>query len=194
MRDGTVIYFAYGSNMLVCRLRERVSSAKALGMGWLPGHRLMFHKKSKKNGSGKCDIVSSEGCTVYGVLFEIDANQETTLDKYEGHGYHKKKVRVQVSDERCMSAFTYYADNASVEVALKPYTWYLKHVITGAEEASLPETYIEEIRTTESKKDPNDAREQDELNLCQEQGASPWRQPEAALEDPRLVDCDATRN
>ena len=149
-----LIYFAYGSNMSLRRLRSRVSSAKALGVGWLPGHRLMFHKRSK-DGSGKCDIVSSEGYTVYGVLFEIDGSQETTLDNYEGlnHGYCKKDVRVHVSDERCISAFTYDAENAYVKAALKPYTWYLKHVTIGAEEARLPETYIQEIRTAQSIKD-----------------------------------------
>ena len=159
-------------------------------MGWLPDHRLAFHKRSK-DGSGKCDVVPSDTCTVYGVLFAIDAKQETTLDYHEGlnRGYRKEKVKVRVSDERCMSAILYYADNASVDPTLKPYTWYLKHVRIGAEEASLPETYIERIRTTESIEDRNQDRERRALSLY-EKPASPWRQSGQPLEDPRVVDCD----
>ena len=190
MSDRTVIHFAYGSNMSVRRLQDRVSSARLLGMGWLPDHRLAFHKRSK-DGSGKCDVVPSDTCTVYGVLFQIDSTQETTLDHCEGlnSGYRKKEVRVRVSEERCMLAYLYYADNASVDPALKPYSWYLKHVSTGAEEASLPETYIERIRTTESIEDQDEDRKRRELSLY-EKLASPWRQPRQPLEDPRVVDCD----
>ena len=128
MSDRTVIHFAYGSNMSVRRLQDRVSSARLLGMGWLqgwlPDHRLAFHKRSK-DGSGKCDVVPSDTCTVYGVLFQIDSTQETTLDHCEGlnSGYRKKEVRVRVSEERCMLASLYYADNASVDPTLKPYSW-----------------------------------------------------------------------
>ena len=50
--------FAYGSNMLTARLRERVSSAAAVGIGRLPGHVLKWHKRSR-DGSGKCDIEST---------------------------------------------------------------------------------------------------------------------------------------
>jgi gamma-glutamylcyclotransferase len=47
-------YFAYGSNMSLSRLRERVPSAEAVGCFSLNGHDLRFHKLSK-DGSGKCD-------------------------------------------------------------------------------------------------------------------------------------------
>ncbi len=47
-------YFAYGSNMSISRLRERVPSAVRLGIFFLEGHRLCFHKASE-DGSAKCD-------------------------------------------------------------------------------------------------------------------------------------------
>ena len=52
-----IVYFAYGSNMSQRRLQARVPSATFLGIGILLGHALAFHKISKKDGSGKCDIV-----------------------------------------------------------------------------------------------------------------------------------------
>ena len=191
MNDDTRIYFAYGSNMSVRRLKERVSSAKPLGMGWVPEHRLMFRKKSRF-GSGKCDIVSHRAGTVYGVLFEIDSSQEGALDDWEGlhNGYLKKTCNVQVSEGQCMPAFTYYADPKHVDDSLKPYPWYLNHVIIGAAEACLPEGYVQAVRLTKTIEDADQQREKRERKLYEQGESAPWRQPEHALEHPRLVNCD----
>lgn len=48
--------FAYDSNMLSARLRERAPSARALGVAVLRVHELKWHKVAK-DGSGKCDLV-----------------------------------------------------------------------------------------------------------------------------------------
>lgn len=52
----TFLNFAYGSNMLTARLRERVSSARPVGTACLPGFSLRWHKVSVDR-SGKCDVV-----------------------------------------------------------------------------------------------------------------------------------------
>ena len=189
--DDTLVYFAYGSNMSVCRLKGRVSSAKPVGIGWLPKHKLMFRKRSQ-DGSGKCDIAPSDACRVFGVLFEIHSCQEKALDQYEGlcHGYLKKGCSVQVDEGRCMPAFVYYAAATHVDDKLKPYTWYLKHVIIGANEASLPRTYVDQVSSTESITDGDQAREKREQDLYQRGESSPWRQPEHLLEHPNLVNCE----
>ena len=103
MNDDTLVYFAYGSNMSVRRLKDRVPSVKPLGAGWLSHHRLKFHKRSQ-DGSGKCNIVPSDAGTVFGVLFEIDSGQVPALDKYEGlgRGYLKRECSVQVAEGRCL--------------------------------------------------------------------------------------------
>ena len=68
----TVLNFAYGSNMLLARIRERVPSARPLGVAVLRGHRLFWHKAGR-DGSGKCDVVESNDtdAAVFGVLYEI---------------------------------------------------------------------------------------------------------------------------
>ena len=187
MSDNTRIYFAYGSNMSIRRLRERVPSARPLGIGWLPGHKLMFHKKSK-DGSGKCDIVPSRAYTVFGVLFEIDSSEEVRLDRFEGlnDGYFKTECNARVAAGRYMSAFTYYADPKRVDAELKPYAWYLNHVIIGAEEASLPDAYVQKIRATKSIPDSNQ-QEKCERKLYERGESARWRQQEDSLEHPRLV-------
>ena len=55
MTTPRVRYFAYSSNMLTDRLRERVPSATAIGIGQLAGHSLRWDKRSERDGSGKCD-------------------------------------------------------------------------------------------------------------------------------------------
>src|SRR4030081_95179 len=69
-----VRYFAYGSNMLTARLRERVPSAAAIGIGKLVAHALRWDKRSWQGGSGKCDAeaTSRNDDVVWGVLFELD--------------------------------------------------------------------------------------------------------------------------
>lgn len=137
-------YFAYGSNMSLSRLRERVPSAEAVGCFVLAGHDLRFHKSSK-DGSGKCDayFTSDSEDIIYGVLFKIDPNEKSALDKAEGlgYGYAEKEVTVRAHDDSSIVATTYIATN--IDENLKPYSWYVNHVLVGAAEASLPSGYIE---------------------------------------------------
>ena len=69
-------YFAYGSNMLLERLRKRCKSARFLGVAVVHGYKLVFSKKSKKDGSGKATIAktANDDAAVYGALFEINLN------------------------------------------------------------------------------------------------------------------------
>ena len=191
MNDNTLMYFAYGSNMSVLRLQDRVPSAQPIGVGWLRDYRLMFRKRSKKDGSGKCDIVKASASVVYGVLFEIASSDEPELDRHEGlnYGYLKKPCSVQVDDTRCMPAFLYFAAASHVDEKLKPYTWYSDHALIGAREAALPQMYMDEISATESIRDKDREREKRERILYEGHQSSPWRQPEQVLEHPNLVDC-----
>src|ERR1700692_204286 len=115
-------YFAYGSNMLSRRLRERVPSAIAHGVAFLPRNLLRWHKPSR-DGSGKCSIEATglESDRVYGVLFSLQKNQKALLAEFEGVGYLEEQVEV-VSREGGQLALTYRA--AAPNPTLKPYNWY----------------------------------------------------------------------
>ena len=67
--------FAYGSNMFTARLRERVPSAAAIGIGHLPRCILKWHKPGR-DGSGKCDIerTAANERAVWGVIFELETD------------------------------------------------------------------------------------------------------------------------
>lgn len=154
----TFLYFAYGSNMLTCRLTARTRSATAEGPGYVEGRRLVFDKVSW-DGSGKADIEATGNATdrVYGVLFRICAAEESALDKAEGvgKGYRKDEVRV-VTPDGAVTAKAYIATNK--EPACRPYDWYKALVVAGAVQHGLPDAYIEWLRDIGSQPDPNAAR------------------------------------
>jgi gamma-glutamylcyclotransferase len=158
-----MLYFAYGSNMSISRLRRRAPGALRLGLCVLRSHDLRFHKESE-DGSGKCDAFLTGNATdsVYGSLFEIGLAEKLSLDLVEGlgSGYDEKKVSlINVSGET-VDAVTYYA--REIDETLKPYSWYMNHVLMGAYESNCPPGYvarIESIQSMEDKDFDRDARE-----------------------------------
>ena len=154
-------YFAYGSNMSASRLKKRVPSAERIGLYSLKGHDLRFHKISKKDGSGKCDAYFTDRSDdiVIGTLFEIDSEEKRALDLAEGlgYGYEGKEVILQSQTGDEIKAATYYA--TKIDKSLKPYSWYLNHVLVGAKESELPTEYIEKIQAIESIQDSNKDRD-----------------------------------
>ena len=157
-------YFAYGSNMSISRLRERVPSAEVLGCHALKLHDLRFHKSSK-DGSGKCNVfyTGDDKDIVFGTLFEICPSEKAFLDKTEGlgDGYDEKIVVVLAADGSSLEATTYIA--TIIDEHLKPYAWYVNHVIVGANETPLPDEYIQskisEIESVQDVDKERDARE-----------------------------------
>lgn len=150
-------YFAYGSNLHPLRLQERVPSATVLGVVKAERRRLTFSKKSK-DGSGKCSFFDSGDSSnvVYGVLYEINSSEKGALDKAEGknNGYIEQLVSFDL-DGTHYAPFTYVADSAYIDGALKPYEWYKSFVIEGARCHSFPEEYISALEEIPAVPDPD---------------------------------------
>lgn len=159
-------YFAYGSNMSVTRLKKRVPGASAMGVYYLDGHDLRFHKTGQDN-SAKCDAFYTGEGRVYGVLFEIDSVEKPELDRAEGLGvgYGEKIVDIQNESGDSVEAITYYA--LQISDALRPYSWYLNHVVIGAREAGLSSDYLLSIESVKSVDDPDTARDARERMIHQ---------------------------
>lgn len=151
-------YFAYGSNLLSARLRERTPSARVVGPALLKAHELRWHKASP-DGSGKCDVIASRlpGRHVLGVVYEIDLAEKPLLDAAEelGIGYAERSAEVTVGG-RPISAWLYHA--LIVDPQIQPYDWYHALVLAGAHEHSLDAHYIEAIRAVRCKPDADPER------------------------------------
>ncbi len=133
-------------------MRSRVPQAKAKGCFYLNEFELNFHKESD-DGSAKCNAQASPGIQnlVYGVLFEIPESGLYLLDKVEGlgNGYERQIVTIENYEQEKKDAFIYVATR--INDTLKPYSWYVEHVVRGALEMKLPNHYVEQkIKGVES--------------------------------------------
>jgi len=138
-------YFAYGSNMSLPRLRQRIGSARALCRASLDGHQLRFHKRGQ-DGSAKCDaFFTGDNSVLHGVLFRIDAASKPVLDHIEGAGagYDAATVSVTTGSGKVQEALAYRA--TSLDNSLKPFCWYRHHVVYGARAFCLPAGHIADI-------------------------------------------------
>lgn len=86
---------------------------------------------------------SNTNDVVIGAFFEINDNE--------------KIVTVLGHSGETFEALTYYA--IKMDTSLKPYSWYLNHVVIGAKETNLPIEYLGIIESTHSIEDPNKKRD-----------------------------------
>ena len=147
-----VYVFAYGSNMSTERMQARVSSAKSLGRAKLkpPDKSLVCNKKGE-DGSGKANLVDKDGGIVWGVLYEIDSEELSKLDKFE-KGYERKSLDVSTEQDSSVKAYVYISSELTDDP--RPYDWYKKCMRDGAREPHLPSFYITRLEQIESKPDP----------------------------------------
>jgi hypothetical protein len=146
--------------MSLLRLRERVPSAQKIEIVTLKNHQLRFNM-SGIDGSGKCDAFETNNSEdkVIGALFEINRNEKVILDRAEslGSGYDEKLVFVENELGEIFEALIYCA--IKIDPSLKPYSWYLNHVIVGAKETKLPTYYLAVIESVECIEDSDKSRE-----------------------------------
>jgi gamma-glutamylcyclotransferase len=150
--------------MLLVRIKGRCPSARLLGVAQLPGYELRWHK-SGADGSGKCDVISvGSDHAVFGVVYELDANEKAALDQAEGlgQGYDQKDIRVFLNGD-AVTVSMYFATNT--EPALKPYTWYKAIVIAGAKEHDLPAPYIASLEAADASEDPDRTRHEGNMRI-----------------------------
>jgi len=163
-------YFAYGSNMFTYRLEKRVGKVEIIGIGKLSKHALRFNKVSI-DGSLKANIIANDKDEVMGVIFKINPNRKEELDKVEGlgKGYTQKEIEIELSQSNDkIKAFTYVADAIDNTETNKPYDWYLKLLMIGAEEHKLPSDYFEKIKSIETKEDENILRKESTVQIVRE--------------------------
>ena len=157
----TFRYFAYGSNMLTERLKDRCPGAKEIGPAFADGMVIEFSKRSKDD-SGKATLSMKADCITPGVLFEIPKTERAKLDRHEGVGTGYKRCDAfpvrPVYGDGTITAVTYLATD--MDRSLKPYDWYLALVIAGACKHELGEAYMSSLRRVAYRPDPDDRRKE----------------------------------
>jgi len=140
MNDGSVWYFAYGSNMDPARLKERCTDKGApileRAAGHLPGWRLAFNKRRRQAPrEGAANVVEDPTGLVEGTLNRmppegldlLDVDEGVSLGQYRRHPVRVLRVDLGVP----VDAVMYVALPAVVATGLRPPRWYLDHLLAG---------------------------------------------------------------
>lgn len=134
-----MIYFAYGSNMYRPQMEERCPGASAAGVGRAPGFRFRI------NSRGVATIVPEEGSLIFGVLWDLNEDDEKRLDGFEGVGkgnYRKEILTVDLLEGGAVRAMAYIDE--IIEPG-PPRADYLEKILMGAKDFGLPEEYLKEV-------------------------------------------------
>ena len=92
-------YIAYGSNLNIRQMRMRCPGARIIGTSVIEGYRLLF--KGSRTGS-YLTIEPQEGASVPVAAWEVNAENEAELDRYEGFPsfYYKKEMELPIKGIR----------------------------------------------------------------------------------------------
>ena len=154
-------YIAYGSNLNIDQMSYRCPGAKVVGTSEIPDFELLF--KGSKSGA-YLTIEPKKGAKVPVAVWEVTADDELSLDRYEGYPnfYYKTEVEIPVigiSDRkvRKLKAFIYIMHEER-EIGV-PSQRYVDICLDGYEAFGFDENYLyealnislEETGMTESK-------------------------------------------
>jgi gamma-glutamylcyclotransferase len=146
-----VWYFAYGSNMQTATFGGRrgitpVSAHTARAPGW----RLVLDKPPLLGPApGFANLVPDAGAAVFGVVYEISADDMAHVELTEGvaiDNYRRTKIDVVplAAVPAPSRAFTLVSDKRTPD--LRPSARYMALLIDGAEEHGLPDEWITMLR------------------------------------------------
>ena len=144
-KKANLFYLAYGSNLLLSRMKKRVPSAKKKFSSKLDGFKLVFNKIGKDK-TAKCNIEIDAQSHIFCLVYEIDAEERKYLDKAEGLG---KGYEIKETYLNGVKVFYYIAQKNYIDNNLKPSKQYFNYVSEGVKENLFPDSYqiyIEEFK------------------------------------------------
>ena len=142
-------YFAYGSNMDKDRMLQRGLNFTSRQFAKLEGYKLVFNKKSDKQGM-VANIEQSKTDSVEGVLYEFPDNEIKNLDSIEGYPNHYDRIKIIVlsKDDTPTEATTYIAKQDKIVNGLYPKKEYLSHLLAGQD--ILSKEYFDNLSKTKT--------------------------------------------
>ena len=134
-----VFYFAYGSNMLISRIYDRVGKVKVIGAHTLKGYALAFNC-GYPPACMYANMVEREGASIEGVLYELTERQIAQLDKYEVYPFNYQKIYFyDAVKDAVIFAYVATSDFKPRRVG-KPTLDYLNILIQGCKDFKLTST------------------------------------------------------
>ncbi|KAI5644878.1 AIG2-like family domain-containing protein [Phthorimaea operculella] len=159
VQDAAVVYyFAYATNMLQKRLREKCPKSMFIGAALLKNHRLDFTMEVPWWNGAVATVSNEVGAGVWGVLWAVRILDMDDLDEQEGVSagwYHQKEVIVYFEGQLELKAITYVQNNSPRKLDILdhypaerlPSKTYLEVMIIGAIVGGLPDVYIQYLKS-----------------------------------------------
>ena len=122
-------YLAYGSNLNLSQMRRRCPNAKKVGSFLLKGYELEFryYLTIKKNPNSEVPLG----------IFEIDENDERSLDRYEGYPTHYRKEYLGKPIKALV-----YVMNEEVRGVMVPDMFYVNTCLQGCKDFGFDSGYL----------------------------------------------------
>lgn len=145
----TTRYFAYGSNMVAERMRERGAPFLAARPAVLRGHRLVFDKRGF-DGSARANVAPAPGAQVHGVVYDLEEGGLEALRGFES-GYDLVEVQVELLDGGGHLAARMFVARPDRRTNAPPTRSYLNLILQGRSEHGLPEEARAEVEAATRK-------------------------------------------
>ncbi|WP_373503494.1 gamma-glutamylcyclotransferase family protein [Aestuariivirga sp.] len=148
------LYFAYGSNMSLAQMRSRCPGSVKVGIGVLPGHRVVFPRHSPVRNCGVAGIVPAAE-DVWGVIYRLGGIDLASLDKREGYDpslpdaanrYVRREFSIHVDGEPTAILQCHVYAAIPQPGVHGPSAEYLSTILTGAAENGLPDGYVKKLK------------------------------------------------
>ena len=136
-----ILYFAYGSNMISARMKQRLGWEAPRRAATLKDFQLVFDQAGFNDPSwSPANIRLEQGGLVEGMVYEVEEKDLKILDGYEKY-YQCLEVRVMATQEKNLDAVTYLSKKPHGE---KPPTQeYLNFLLEG--KSFLSREYFDEL-------------------------------------------------
>ena len=143
MTEEEVWYFAYGSNLNIGQMMNRVGEWSVSKRAVIKGYKLKFNVRSPRWGGLTANVVRTDNPNdkVYGVLYRILREKLNVLSTYEGTTPTDTPVE---ADGVNLQAKVYIFETP--RVSGKPPEAYLDVMLTGLSQHGYPEAVIEEVK------------------------------------------------
>lgn len=147
-----MLYFAYGSNMDWEQMRRRCPSAEFVSIARLKDYRFAIARTSHSRGCGSAGVLSQPGAAVWGVVYEIGANDWGPLDAAEDfvpgrerNGYTRRECAVHADGNEEQPFFVSLYFPELEENPPLPNAEYKRLIVGGAKYWRLPRDYVREL-------------------------------------------------
>jgi hypothetical protein len=149
MSNAKKIYFSYGSNMDINRIKKRTPASQKITTGTLENYNLVFDmigNGGEGKGGGVANIEKQDNSKVYGVSYYINDNESKVLQGLEASmGYSILEHNIYTKRYGYIKCWMVIGSNSKENYI--PNKAYIDFIITGMNENKFPETYISKVKS-----------------------------------------------